>query len=107
MDMELNSQIVQAQKTIIIQKLIQQMEILQMPSFDLSQHIQEMLAVNPLLEHYTPENDDYYKEFEDRFIQIHAERINNNSQKESHEGDISGKLYVVFIFYHNLFLRCK
>lgn len=51
----MNNSLVQIQKTIITQKLIEHLEILQMPSFDLVQHIDEIMKANPLLEYDTQE----------------------------------------------------
>ena len=70
MNFEIVSQLAQTQKTVISQKMIEHLEILQMPGFDLSQHIAEMLNTNPLLECDAPvinseteELPDYLKEW--------------------------------------------
>lgn len=57
MDIGFDSHLAQVQKTAITQKLIEHLEILQMTSLDLSQHIDEMLSTNPLLECDIPEHD--------------------------------------------------
>lgn len=57
MDIEFNSQLIQSQKTVITQNQIEHLEILQMPSIDLSHYIDEILNTNPLLECDAPEYD--------------------------------------------------
>lgn len=87
MDIELNSQLAQVQKTVITQKLIEQLEILQMPSFDLSQHIEEMVNANPLLECYTPENDSDFEKMLEGCRNFHSERKESEDQSEVHDSD--------------------
>jgi len=55
MNIELDNHLVQSQKIIITQKLVENLEILQMPSLELEKYISESVTDNPLLECDTSE----------------------------------------------------
>lgn len=87
MDIELNSQLAQVQKNVITQKLIEQLEILQMPGFELSQHIEEVMNTNPLLECYTPEYDADLERLSEKDRNLHSERKDGTVWQEAQAGD--------------------
>lgn len=85
MDMEFNNQLVQTQKTVITQKLIEYLEILQMPGLDLTQHIEEMLKENPLLE--CDDSENYLEGLLENKKERNNERFERLNPEDSPDGD--------------------